>query len=106
MAPPADEPRHASARRVNELLAAFPGRAEFAFRLALICAVTVLVVEIYQNPSPALTAYVAFFLIKPDRTSSVLVSLVLGVLITLIIATLMLVTMLVLDIPLWRFTAI
>jgi multidrug resistance protein MdtO len=72
----------------------------------LICALTALVVEIYQDPAPALTAYIGFFLIKSDRTSSVLVSLVLGLLITLIIATLMLVTMLVLDVPLWRFTAI
>src|SRR3954467_15122341 len=90
--------------RVVELLAPFPGRAEFALRLALICALTVLVVEIYQDPGPALTTYVAFFLIKPDRMGSVLVSLALAVLITLIIAALILVTMLVLDVPLWRFT--
>ncbi|HMI41413.1 MAG TPA: FUSC family protein [Sphingomicrobium sp.] len=106
MAPPVDEPLNSPARRVIELLAPFPGRAEFAFRLALICALTLLVVEIYQDPSPALTAYVAFFLIKPDRTGSILVAIVLGLLITLIIAMLMLVTMLVLDVPLWRFTAI
>ena len=106
MAPPADEVRPSAARRIVELLVPFPGRAEFAFRLALICALTTLIVEIYQNPGPALTAYVAFFLIKPDRMGSVLVCIVLGLLITVIIASLVLVTKLVLDVPLWRFTAI
>src|SRR3954451_25239045 len=104
MAGPAGRPGRAA--RIVELLAPFPGRAEFSIRLALICALTVLVVEIYQDPEPALTAYVAFFLIKSDRTSSVVTSIVLGLLITVIIATLMLVTMLVLDVPMWRFTAI
>src|ERR1700741_3184381 len=104
MAPLADRPRRTG--KILELLAPFPGRAEFSIRLAVICALTLLVVEIYQDPDPALTAYVAFFLIKPDRTSSVLVSIVLGLLITLIIGSLILVTMLVLDVPLWRFAAI
>ena len=36
-------------------VAAGAGRFEFALRVALICALTVLVVEIYQTPEPALT---------------------------------------------------
>jgi len=106
MAPPVDERPRRALQPLLELLAPFPGRMEFSVRLALICALTLFVVETYQNPGPALTVYIAFFLIKSDRTSSVLVSLVLGLLITLIIAALVLVTMLVLDVPLWRFTAI
>jgi multidrug resistance protein MdtO len=45
----------------------FPGRLEFSSRLALACALTTLVAEIYQTPDPALTAYVAFFVMKRDR---------------------------------------
>src|SRR6266850_2507012 len=59
------------------LLRPFPGRLEFAARLALICALTTLVVEIYQTPDPALTAYVAFFVTIP-ASMSVIVNLLLG----------------------------
>jgi multidrug resistance protein MdtO len=106
MAPPAGERRHAVAQRVLDLRAPFPGRTEFAIRLALICALTLLVVEIYQTPEPALTVYVAFFLIKPDRATSLLVSLVFVVLITIIIGAVLPLTEAVIDQPLWRVTAI
>ena len=42
------------------LLAPSPERWEFALRLALICALTALVVEFYQTPDPALTVYIVF----------------------------------------------
>ena len=92
-------------RALALLLAPFPGRLEFAARLALICALTILVVEIYQTPDPALTAYVAFFVMKPDRTTSVILSLVMLVLITLIISATLLMTMAVMDAAFWRVTA-
>jgi multidrug resistance protein MdtO len=85
-----------------ELLRPFPGRAEFAARLALICALTTLVVQIYQTPEPALTAYVAFFVMKPDRTTSIVICLVMTILITVIIGMVILVSMAVVDQPLWR----
>src|SRR5689334_17521861 len=50
------------------LLAPRPGQFELASRLALICALTLLVTEIYQTPEPALTTYVAFFLNRDSRT--------------------------------------
>jgi len=87
---------------ILELLRPFPGRAEFAARLALICTLTALVVEIYQTPDPALTAYVAFFVMKPDRTTSILICLVMTMLITVIIGIVMLVSMAVVDQALWR----
>ena len=90
---------------VLRLLRPFPGRAEFAGRLALICALTTLVVQIYQTPEPALTAYVAFFVMKPDRTTSMVISLVMMLLITLIIGIVILVSMAVIDQPLWRVTS-
>jgi multidrug resistance protein MdtO len=87
------------------LLAPYPGRLEFAARIGLTCALTVLVVEIYQTPDPALTAYLVFFAIKPDRTTSVVISIVLIVLMTLIIGGTLLIAMAVVDYPFWRVTA-
>jgi multidrug resistance protein MdtO len=84
------------------LLGPFPGRLEFAARLALICAVTTLVVEIYQTPEAALTVYVVFFLNKPDRGTSLILSVVMLVLISLIIASVILVAKVVIDQPVWR----
>jgi multidrug resistance protein MdtO len=105
MAPPASERPPSGLERLAALLAPFPGRLEFAVRLALICAVTTLVVEIYQTPEPAYTAYVAFFVIKPDRATSVVVSLVMLLLLTLIIGTVLVITMQIIDQPLWRVVA-
>src|ERR1700731_3989930 len=82
------------------LLRPFPGRLEFSIRLALACALTTLVVEIYQTPDPALTAYVAFFVMKRDRMESVIISVVLTILISLIVAILILVATSVIDQPL------
>nr|WP_255481428.1 FUSC family protein [Rhodanobacter sp. ANJX3] len=87
------------------LLAPAPGRLGFAARLALICAMTTLLVEIYQTPEPALTIYLVFFVIKPDRATSVVTSVVLLLLITLIIGAVLLITMQVIDQPLWRVVA-
>jgi multidrug resistance protein MdtO len=84
------------------LLAPQPGRVEFASRLALICALTVLVAEIYQTPEPALTAYIVFFLNRDSRTLSLILCVVLVLLITVIIGTVILVARMVLDDPMWR----
>jgi multidrug resistance protein MdtO len=88
------------------LLRSFPGRLEFSIRLALACALTTLVVEIYQTPDPALTAYDAFFLMKRDRMESMIISIVLGMLISVLVGILMLVAMAVIDQPLWRMISI
>src|SRR5882757_5023069 len=84
------------------LLRPFPGRLEFAARLALICALTTLVAEIYQTPEPALTTYLAFFVMKQDRTTSVILSIVLLLLISIIIGLLIPISMVVIDQPAWR----
>jgi multidrug resistance protein MdtO len=88
------------------LLRPFPGRLEFSSRLALVCALTTLVAEIYQTPDPALTAYVAFFVMKRDRMESVIVSIVLSILISLLVGMLILMATAVLDQPLWRAISI
>src|SRR5579859_3451018 len=88
------------------LLRPFPGRLEYSNRLALACALTTLVVEIYQTPDPALTAYVAFFVMKRDRMESVIVSIVLSILISVLVGILILLAMVVLDQQLWRVISI
>ena len=88
------------------LLAPQPGRAAFALRLALICALTVLVAEIYQTPEPALTTYIAFFLNREDRTSSLIMNAVLLALISLTIGLILLVAMAVADDPMRRVGSI
>ena len=99
------EPRRAFGAELLELLAPRPGRLAFAVRLALICALTTLIAEIYQTPDAALTAYVVFFLNKPDRDESLILDVVFTLLMTLIIGLIILLAMLVLDVPLWRVAA-
>src|SRR5271169_3570385 len=104
MAPPAIERRASAFEGLGALLAPFPGRLEFATRLALTCALTTLVAEIYQTPEPALTAYVAFFVMKPDRAASIATSIVMTLLITLVIGLVLGLTLQVIDQPMWRAT--
>jgi multidrug resistance protein MdtO len=91
-----------NAAELLRLLAPSPERWELALRQALICALTALVVELYQTPDPALTVYIVFFLNKPDRATSVLLNVVFLGLISFIISLTILVTMLVIDHPVWR----
>jgi multidrug resistance protein MdtO len=105
MAPIAAERPESFLEGIGALLAPFPGRLEFAARLALICALTTLVVEIYQTPEPALTAYVAFFVMKPDRAASVVTSIVMLLLISLIVGLVLALTVQVIEQPLWRVVA-
>jgi multidrug resistance protein MdtO len=105
MAPPADDGRRSLFAGLREQLAARPGRLEFAVRLAVLCALVALDVEIFKTPDPALTVYVAFFVIKPDRATSVLLSVVFLLVITVVVGITMLAAMAVVDQPLWRVTA-
>ena len=104
MAPPADE--SASISRLAALLAPTPGRAGFALRQAVICALVALVTAIYQSPEAALTIYVVFFLNKGDRVESVILNLVFVVLISLIIGLLLLLSLVIMDWSLGRVAAI
>jgi multidrug resistance protein MdtO len=105
MAPTATERPKRFLEGIGALLAPFPGRLEFAVRLALICALTTLVAEFYQTPEPALTAYVAFFVMKPDRAASVVTSIVMLLLITLVLGLVLALTVQVIEQPLWRVAA-
>jgi multidrug resistance protein MdtO len=96
------ESREGRLAELLRLLMPFPGRLEFAIRMALICALTTLVVEIYQTPEPALTTYLVFFLNKPDRGTSLILSLAMLALFSLIIPSVILVAIIVIDQPVWR----
>jgi multidrug resistance protein MdtO len=87
------------------LLAPQPGRVAFAARLALICALTVLLAEIYQTPEPALTAYIVFFLNREDRATSIVMNVVLLLVITVVIGLVIAAAMLVANDPMWRVVA-
>lgn len=99
MAPPVHELEPLDGNIWLQRLAPFPGRLDFALRLALICALTTLVVEIYQTPSPALTIYLVFFLNKPDRMGSIIANIALIVVISIVIALLFPLVMMVIDLP-------
>src|SRR3954468_20160795 len=105
MAQLASERLNSALRELLPLLAPFPGRLEFAARLGLMCALSTLVAEVYQTPEPALAAYVAFFLIKPDRATSIVVSLAMTVILTVVIGIVLVITIPVIDHPFWRLTA-
>src|SRR5438552_364299 len=106
MAMHAPKSRDGRLAELLRLLMPFPGRLEFAVRLALICALTTLVVEIYQTPEPALTVYLVFFLDKPDRGTSLILSLAMLTLFSLIVTSVILVAIIVIDQPVWRVATI
>src|ERR1700693_1573314 len=102
MATDALESREGRLAELLRLLMPSPGRLEFAIRLALICALTTLVVEIYQTPEPALTVYLVFFLNEQDRATSLILSLAMLALFSLIVSSVILVAIIVIDQPVWR----
>ncbi|MCA8094064.1 FUSC family protein [Burkholderia anthina] len=85
MAQPAAEVRSPGPREVLRLLAPFPGRTSIAVRVALICALTVLVTSAYGTPEAALSAYVVFFMIRADRVTSVALAAALLLIVTIVI---------------------
>ncbi|WP_175739809.1 FUSC family protein [Burkholderia ambifaria] len=85
MARPAADIRAPGPREVLRLLAPFPGRTSIAVRVALICALTVLVTSAYGTPEAALSAYVVFFMIRADRVTSIVLAAALLLIVTIVI---------------------
>jgi multidrug resistance protein MdtO len=67
----------------------------------LTCTLVAIVAETYTTPEIALTVYLVFFLNKPDRTSSMALTLAIMVLITLVVGLLLL-----LAEPVWASPAV
>ena len=81
---------------------ATPGRLAFAARLALICTLVAIFAEYYTTPEIALTVYVVFFLNKPDRASSMLLTVAITIVMTVVIGLLLLIAQPVLTSPALR----
>lgn len=106
MAQSADESERNYVAQLLRHLEPRPGRLDFAIRLALICALTGLVTQIYQTPSAALTMYVAFYLNKSDRATSLVLNLIMVLLITIIIIIVFLAAKAVINDSMWRYVSI
>jgi multidrug resistance protein MdtO len=78
-----------------------PGRLAFAARIALTCTLVAIFAETYTTPEIALTVYLVFFLNKPDRMSSMAVTIAITVLITFVVGLLLL-----LAEPVWASPAV
>lgn len=89
-------------REIARLLAPFPGRASIVTRIALICALTVLVTSAYGTPEAASSVYIVLFLNRPDRVTSVITSIALLLLVTVIIAIVMVVAIFCINEPALR----
>ncbi|SOE98208.1 multidrug resistance protein MdtO [Burkholderia sp. OK233] len=106
MAQPAGDLARPGPADILKLLAPYPGRAAMATRIALICALTAFVTSAYGTPEAAISAYVVFFLNRPDRVLSVILSSALLVLVTVMIGLVTVVAMFALDDPMWRVACI
>ncbi len=80
---------------------ASPGRLAFALRIALTCTLVAIFAETYTTPDIALTVYLVFFLNKPDRMSSMALTITTTVLITFVVGLLLL-----LAEPVWASSAV
>ncbi len=107
MASPADSCRSVcSAHKLRGLLAPSSGRFEYATRQALICALTTLLVQLYQTPDPAQAVYLVFFLNRADRATSVAMNLKMVLLMSIVIGLVTLASIFVIDEPMWRVAGI
>ena len=91
-----------SLREIARLLAPFPGRAAIVTRIALICALTVLVTSAYGTPEAATSVYVVLFLNRPDRVTSIVTSIALLLLVTVIVGIVMVVAIFCINEPALR----
>ncbi|MCH1995970.1 FUSC family protein [Achromobacter xylosoxidans] len=92
-------------RDLARWLAPFPGRSEMTWRLTVICAFTALIASAYGTPEAALSVYIAFFLIRPDRVTSAILPAVMLLLVTVILGVILLVTTASIDYPVLRVSA-
>lgn len=87
------------------LRAKTPGRLAYALRLTLVCCGSGLIALWFEIPDPALIVYLGLFLNRPDRTSGLMLAVVMQLFVTVLIALLVPVTALLIDTPFWRTMA-
>ncbi len=106
MAMRAAETRGGIVAALASLLRPEPTQLELCVRLAIICTLTTLVIEIYHTPSAAIAGYICFFMNRPDRVTSVIANVALSLLLTTVAALVLGTSVFVLDDALWRVIAI
>ncbi len=102
MARPAAEVPRLRLADIGARLAPFPGRTAAATRIAAASTLTVLITAIYGTPEAAISAYVIFFINRADRTTSIVMSVGMLVLISLIIGLVIGMANVTLDSPMLR----
>lgn len=102
MARPAADASRLGLADIGALLAPMPGRAAATTRIAVACALTVLVTAIYGTPEAAISAYIIFFINRADRTTSIVMSVAALILISIIIGLVILLADFSVDDPLRR----
>jgi multidrug resistance protein MdtO len=105
MAPPAADAGQGVGAWLFRQLAPEHGRLAFAAKLAAACAVTAGAAVFYRTPEPAVAAYLAFFVNARDRTTSLILELLLPILVGIILFIVLLTAAVVLDHPAWRLVA-
>lgn len=93
-------------RAVTTELAAFDGRFETSWRIALVCALTTLVFMTYQVPLAAIACYLVLFVMKPDPAKTTLMAIAICVLVSLVVIVLFLMVRISIEVPLWRMVII
>jgi len=104
MARPAAEASRLGLADIGALLAPFPGRAAATTRVAAASTLTCLIAAIYGTPEAAISAYVIFFINRADRTSSIVMSVGMLVLVSLIVGLVIVLAGFTLDSALLRVT--
>ncbi|NDI85393.1 FUSC family protein [Undibacterium crateris] len=89
----------------HELVSSRPGRASHALRITACCILSCLLVQYYQTPEAALSVYIVFFLVKPDRLSSIVQSIAAVLLMGFIVGLLLLIIQQVIDEPVLRLAS-
>lgn len=102
MARPATERLRLGVPDIGALLAPFPGRTAATTRIAAASTLTVLITAMYGTPEAAISAYVIFFINRADRTSSIVMSAAMLILISIIIGLVILLGAYTLDNPMLR----
>ncbi|WP_342051049.1 MULTISPECIES: FUSC family protein [unclassified Cupriavidus] len=102
MAHPAAERRRIGIADLGALLAPFPGRAAATTRIAVASTLTVLIAAMYGTPEAAISAYVIFFVNRADRTSSIVMSIAMLILVSLIVGLVIVLANFTLDNPMLR----
>ncbi|SFJ69531.1 multidrug resistance protein MdtO [Sphingomonas sp. NFR04] len=103
--PASTEPAGPLAAAWGALRANTPGRLAYALRLTLVCCGAGLVALWFEIPDPALVVYLGLFLNRPERTSGLMLAVVMQLFVTVVIALLVPVTALLIDTPFWRTMA-